>query len=50
MIVKATKVNGLYDKDPEKYSDASFIEKTSYKEVIQKNLKIMDQTAFSLAA
>lgn len=50
MIVKATKVEGLYDKDPEKYSDASFIEKTSYKEVIQKNLKIMDQTAFSLAA
>ena len=49
IIVKATKVDGLYDKDPEKNSDAIFYEKISYLEVLSKNLKVMDSTAISLA-
>ena len=49
IIVKATKVDGLYDKDPEKNSDAIFYEKISYLEVLNKNLKAMDSTAISLA-
>ncbi|MDD2907847.1 MAG: UMP kinase [Candidatus Gracilibacteria bacterium] len=49
MMIKATKVDGIYNKDPIKHSDAKFYEKISYDEVISKNLKIMDQTAVSLA-
>ncbi len=49
MMIKATKVDGIYDKDPAKYSDANFYEKISYTDVIEKNLKILDQTAVSLA-
>lgn len=49
MMIKATKVDGIYDKDPVKYSDAKFYEKISYTDVIEKNLKILDQTAVSLA-
>lgn len=49
MMIKATKVDGIYDKDPVKHSDAIFYETISYDEVISKNLKIMDQTAVSLA-
>ena len=49
IIVKATKVDGLYNKDPEKNSDAIFYEKISYLEVLNKNLKAMDSTAISLA-
>lgn len=36
MMIKATKVDGIYDKDPVKYSDAKFYEKISYTEVIEK--------------
>lgn len=49
MMIKATKVDGIYDKDPITNHDAKFFEKISYDEVIAKNLKIMDQTAVSLA-
>jgi uridylate kinase len=48
-MIKATKVDGIYDKDPVKYNDAKFYEKISYTDVIEKNLKILDQTAVSLA-
>lgn len=48
-MIKATKVDWVYDKDPMKYNDAKFYEKISYEEVIAKNLKILDQTAISLA-
>ena len=48
VLIKATKVDGLYDKDPNKYDDAKFIKKISYKDVIAQNLKVMDMTAFSL--
>ena len=49
MMIKATKVNGVYDKDPMKFEDAVFIPEASYDEVITKNLRVMDQTAIALA-
>ncbi|HEY1404975.1 MAG TPA: UMP kinase [Spirochaetota bacterium] len=48
ILMKATKVDGVYDKDPEKCSDAKRIDKISYLEVIQKQLRVMDLTAISL--
>ena len=48
-IIKATKVNGIYNKDPIKHSNAKLIKKISYNDVINKNLKVMDLTAISLA-
>lgn len=49
LMIKATKVDGLYDKDPEKYKDAKFIKSTNYTEVIDKNLRVMDMAAIALA-
>lgn len=49
LMIKATKVDWLYDKDPEKNSDAKFIKNTNYTEVIDKNLKVMDLAAIALA-
>ena len=49
MIIKATKVDGIYDKDPIKNSDATYFKDISYIEVLNKNLKVMDSTAISLA-
>ncbi|PPR44181.1 MAG: Uridylate kinase [Alphaproteobacteria bacterium MarineAlpha5_Bin8] len=49
MIVKGTKVDGIYDKDPVKNSDAKFFNNISYIDVLSKNLKVMDSTAISLA-
>ncbi|HMU43138.1 MAG TPA: UMP kinase [Ignavibacteriaceae bacterium] len=48
VIVKGTRVNGVYDSDPEKNSDAIQFEHISYIDVIQKNLRVMDLTAVSL--
>ncbi|TET76455.1 MAG: UMP kinase [Candidatus Cloacimonadota bacterium] len=48
-ILKGTKVQGIYDKDPEKFKDAKFFRKLTYNHVIEKRLKVMDTTAFSLA-
>jgi uridylate kinase len=48
LILKATKVDGVYDKDPMKHDDAVKFEKLSYMEVLRKELKIMDATAISL--
>lgn len=48
-MIKATKVDWVYDKDPMKYSDAVFFKEISYDEVIKWDLKFMDQTAISLA-
>ena len=45
-IIKATKVNGIYNKDPVKNKDAKLIKNISYNEVINKNLKVMDLTRF----
>lgn len=48
VILKATKVDGVYTADPEKDKKAKRYANLSYKEAIEKNLKVMDQTAFSL--
>ena len=49
LIIKATKVNGIYDSDPNINPKAKLIKKISYNEVINKDLKVMDLTAVSLA-
>ena len=49
MIIKATKVDGIYDKDPINNQDAKFFKEISYIDVLNKNLKVMDSTAISLA-
>ena len=49
VIIKATKVDGIYDKDPIQNNDANFYKDISYSEVINKNLRVMDTTAISLA-
>ena len=49
LVLKATKVDGVYDKDPEKSKTAKLIKKTSYEKVLQENLKVMDLTAITLA-
>ncbi len=48
-ILKATKVNGIYDSDPNVDKKAKLIKHISYSEVISKNLRVMDMTAISLA-
>lgn len=48
VILKATKVDGVYDRDPEKHSDAVRFDSVSYMEVLQRGLKVMDSTAVSL--
>jgi uridylate kinase len=48
VILKATKVDGVYDKDPEIWSDATFIPEITYKEVLERDLKVMDATAITL--
>ncbi len=48
IILKATNVDGVYDKDPRKHSDAKFFEKLSYIDVLKGQLKVMDATAVSL--
>ncbi len=48
-VWKATKVEGIYSDDPIKNKDSKFYKKLTYKEVIEQNLKIMDQTAITLA-
>ena len=49
IILKATKVDGVYDKDPEKCSDAVMFKDISYMEVLQRDLKVMDSTAITLS-
>ncbi len=48
VIIKATKVDGIYDKDPMKNPDAKKFEEISYYEVLRQRLKVMDSNAFSL--
>jgi len=49
ILLKATKVDGLYDADPEKDPNARFIKEISYMEVLEQQLRVMDMTAISLA-
>lgn len=48
LLIKATKVEGVYSDDPEKNPKAKLFEKLSYDEFLSKNLKIMDHSAISL--
>ena len=49
MIFKATQVDGIYDKDPNKFKDAKKVDKISYSEYLSKNLKVIDSAAVSIA-
>ncbi|MGD9106928.1 MAG: UMP kinase [Desulfobacterales bacterium] len=49
ILLKATKVDGLYDSDPAVNKNAKFIKKTNYMQVIEQQLHVMDMTAISLA-
>jgi uridylate kinase len=48
VIMKATKVDGFYDKDPKKFADAKKFDEINYIEVLNKGLEVMDSTAISL--
>ncbi|MCV2499834.1 MAG: UMP kinase [Candidatus Lightella neohaematopini] len=49
IILKATKVDGIFSKDPIKYSDAIMYRHITYKDILKNKLKVMDLTAFTLA-
>jgi uridylate kinase len=49
VLLKATKVDGLYDSDPVTHNDAKFIKHISYMSVLEKQFNVMDMTAISLA-
>jgi uridylate kinase len=49
VILKGTRVDGVYDSDPEKNENAIQYDTISFNDVIKKNLKIMDSTAFTLS-
>ncbi len=49
MIIKATKVDGVYDKDPNKYSDAKRLASLSYDQALNDHIKVMDDTSIALA-
>lgn len=48
IVLKATNVDGVYDKDPNKHADAVLYKELTYDEALQKHLNVMDQSAFSL--
>ena len=48
VVLKGTRVDGVYSKDPEKFDDATRYEKLSFQEAYEKNLNVMDMTAFTL--
>ncbi|MBZ0266070.1 UMP kinase [bacterium] len=47
VILKGTRVDGVYDKDPEKHPDAKLLKYLSYSEVIESNIRVMDMTAIT---
>jgi UMP kinase len=49
VIIKATKVDGVYDKDPHKFSDAKLLKSLSYEQAMSDDIKVMDDTAIALA-
>jgi len=49
VIIKGTRVDGIYDKDPEKHSDALRYTHLTYKETLDRNLRVMDMTAITMA-
>jgi uridylate kinase len=49
MLIKATKVDGVYDRDPMKYPDAKKLETLSYDRALEDHIRVMDDTAIALA-
>jgi uridylate kinase len=49
MIIKATKVDGVYDKDPNKYKDAKKLDTLTYDQALNDHIKVMDDTSIALA-
>lgn len=49
VIVKATKVDGIYNKDPNKFDDAVLLERLDYDQALKDDIKVMDDTAIALA-
>ena len=49
MLIKATKVDGVYDKDPAKFPDAVKLDEISYDRALSDHIKVMDDTAIALA-
>lgn len=49
MLIKATKVDGVYDKDPAKFDDAVKLDTISYDRALEDHIKVMDDTAIALA-
>lgn len=49
VIIKATKVDGVYDKDPKKYTDAVKLPVLGYEQALQDHIKVMDDTSIALA-
>ncbi|GAA7631829.1 UMP kinase [Helicobacter pylori] len=49
LIIKATKVDGIYDKDPNKFKDAKKLDTLSYNDALIGDIEVMDDTAISLA-
>jgi len=49
MIIKATKVDGVYDKDPHKFENATLLKELNYELAMSDNIKVMDDTAIALA-
>jgi uridylate kinase len=49
MIIKATKVDGVYDKDPHKFDDAVKMDRLSYDQALEDHIKVMDDTSIALA-
>jgi uridylate kinase len=47
-VLKATRVDGIYDKDPEQHPDAKRYDRLTYREVLEKELKVMDLTAITM--
>lgn len=48
VIIKGTRVDGVYDSDPEKNNNAVMLKKLSYQEVLEQDLRVMDLTAITL--
>ncbi len=49
VIIKATKVDGIYDKDPNKFDDAIRLDTITYEEALTEHIKVMDDTSIALA-
>ncbi len=49
ILMKATKVDGVYDADPKKNPGAKMFDRLTYRQVITENLRVMDMTAISLS-